>query len=262
MRTKARLIFRTAILFFIFHLSFFILTGCSHFRPGRKVGDPQQTWKKVIDNYRLSRPPYRAEGQLSIRNGEHDQTISFTLRWQRPGLFRVDVSGFLGFTLASAAINDTSAWLSVPIRNIYLSSSIAQVDSLSTQTLGVALEPLLKILEGCPPLPAGELPFVSDTTGTLFSFSDSLASRVYRIDPRNMMIERYRFAGPDSVWQQISYGNWHGFSNTYRPGQIELSKPSQDIRLNVIYDKIAQVDSFDPGIWRQNPPQDKKPVGF
>jgi outer membrane biogenesis lipoprotein LolB len=242
--------------------AFCLFPGCSHFKPGRKPSDPRQVWQKVADNYRLPRPPYRAEGQIGIRSGDYDQSVSFTLRWQRPGRMRVDVAGFLGFTLASLALDDTLAWLSIPIRGIYLKGSLGKVDSVSSQTLGVAMDPLLLALEGRPPLPKEDQPFESDTSGLGFSFRDSLASRAYQIEPTNMMIASYRFAGPDSVWQEISYSDWRRFSETFRPGRIELSKPDQNIRLSVSYSKIAQVDSFDQGIWNQTTPNGKKAGEF
>jgi outer membrane biogenesis lipoprotein LolB len=248
--------------FFVFCFLFFSFIGCSHFRAKPQKPAPEKIWQQVRQSYAEPRPPYAAEGELSLRSPDFNQSFSFTLRWESPQRVRIDVSGFLGFTLASAAVCDSQAWLNIPIKSVYLKGQINRIDSASSNALGFSLDQFLKMLEGRPPLPAGRCDFTGEDGLMDFSCRDSLAAYVFRVDPVLGRITEYRVQTGAGELQQIKYGGWRNLNQVSRPYSIEMKKPRQELELSVTYQKISPVESFKPETWQQPLPQGVNPGEF
>lgn len=248
--------------FCILTFSFCTLTSCSHFRTKPPKLTPDMVWHQVQQSYSEPRPPYLAEGDLSLHTRDFNQSLSFTLRWESPQRMRIDISGFLGFTLASAAVCDSLAWLNIPIKSVYLRGQIQRIDSASAQTLGFSLDQFLKMLEGRPPLPQGKCDFAGEDEYLNFSYQDSLTAYSFRVDPKLGRIAEYRIQSGTGDMQQISYGSWRNLDQVSRPYSIEMKKPRQDLELSVTYRKISQVDSFKTDTWLQPLPKGVNPGEF
>jgi len=242
--------------------AFCLFQGCSHFRTKPQKPTPEKVWQQVQQGYSEPRPPYSAEGDISLRSPDFNQSFSFTLRWESPQRMRIDISGFLGFTLASAAVCDSLAWLNIPIKGVYLKGQIQRIDSASAQTLGFSLDQFLKMLEGRPPLPPGQCDFAGEDVLVNFSYQDSLAAYIFRVDPKLGRIAEYRVQSGTGDLQQISYGSWRTLGASYRPYEIEMKKPRQKLELSVTYQKISTVESFKPETWQQPLPQGVNPGEF
>jgi outer membrane biogenesis lipoprotein LolB len=216
----------------------------------------------VQHGYSEPRPPYSAEGDISLRSPDFNQSFSFTLRWESPQRMRIDISGFLGFTLASAAVCDSLAWLNIPIKGVYLKGQIQRIDSASANTLGFSLDQFLKMLEGRPPLPPGKCDFAGEDELVNFSYQDSLAAYLFRVDPKIGRIAEYRVQSGTGDLQQIRYGRWQTLGASYRPYEIEMEKPRQHLELSVTYGKISPADSFKAETWQQPLPKGINPGEF
>jgi outer membrane biogenesis lipoprotein LolB len=248
--------------FCILTFAFCILTSCSHFKTKPKKPTPEKVWQQVQQGYSEPRPPYLAEGDISLRSPDFNQSFSFTLRWESPQRMRIDISGFLGFTLASAAVCDSLAWLNIPIKSVYLKGQIQRIDSASAQALGFSLDQFLKMLEGRPPLPPGKCGFAGEDELVNFSYQDSLAAHIFRVDPKIGRISEYRVQSGTGDLQQISYGSWRALGQSLRPYSIEMKKNRQDLDLSVTYQKITPVESFKPETWQQPLPKGVNPGEF
>jgi len=246
------------LLFFIFCL----FPGCSHFGAKPQKPAPEKVWQQVRQSYADPRPPYTAEGELSLNSPDFNQTFSFILRWESPQRMRIDVSGFLGFTLASAAVCDSLAWLNIPIKSVYLKGQIQRIDSASADALGFSLDQFLKMLEGRPPLPQGKCDFAGEDGLMNFSCRDSLASYLFRVDPKLGRIAEYRVQNGAGELQQITYSGWRNLNQVSRPYSIEMKKPGQGLELSVTYQKISPVESFKPETWQQPLPKGVNPGEF
>jgi outer membrane biogenesis lipoprotein LolB len=248
--------------FCILTFAFCILTSCSHFKTKPKKPTPEKVWQQVRQSYSESRLPYLAEGDISLQSPDFNQSFSFTLRWESPQRMRIDISGFLGFTLASAAVCDSLAWLNIPIKSVYLKGQIQRIDSASAQALGFSLDQFLKMLEGRPPLPQGKCDFAGEDELVNFSYQDSLAAYIFRVDPKIGRIAEYRVQSGTGELQQINYGSWRTLDLGSRPYSIEMKKPRQDLVLSVTYQKISPVESFKTETWQQPLPKGVNPGEF
>jgi outer membrane biogenesis lipoprotein LolB len=248
--------------FCILTFAFCILTSCSHFKTKPKKPTPEKVWQQVRQSYSESRLPYLAEGDISLQSPDFNQSFSFTLRWESPQRMRIDISGFLGFTLASAAVCDSLAWLNIPIKSVYLKGQIQRIDSASAQALGFSLDQFLKMLEGRPPLPQGKCDFAGEDELVNFSYQDSLAAYIFRVDPKIGRIAEYRVQSGTGELQQINYGSWRTLELGSRPYSIEMKKPRQDLVLSVTYQKISPVESFKTETWQQPLPKGVNPGEF
>ena len=248
--------------FCILTFAFCILTSCSHFRTKPLKLTPEKVWQQAQQGYSEPRPPYLAEGDISIRSPDLNQSFSFTLRWESPQRMRIDVSGFLGFTLASAAVCDNLAWLNIPIKGVYLNGQIRRIDSASVRVLGFPLDQLLKMLEGRPPLPPGKCDFAGEDELVNFSYQDSLTAYIFRVDPKIGRIAEYRVQSGTGDLQQISYGSWRMLGQGSRPYFIEMKKPRQGLEMSVNYRKISPAEIFKPETWQQPLPKGVSPEEF
>ena len=254
--------YRRLLPFCILTFAFCILTSCSHFKTKPQKPAPEKVWQQVQQGYSEPRPPYLAEGDISLRSHDFNQSFSFTLRWESPQRMRIDISGFLGFTLASAAVCDSLAWLNIPIKSVYLKGQIQRIDSASAQALGFSLDQFLKMLEGRPPLPPGKCDFAGEDELVNFSYQDSLAAYIFRVDPRIGRIAEYRVQSGTGDLQQISYSSWRTLDQGSRPYSIEMKKPRQDLELSVNYRKISPAEIFKPETWQQPLPKGVNPGEF
>ncbi|MBI4727756.1 DUF4292 domain-containing protein [candidate division TA06 bacterium] len=242
--------------------AFCLFPGCSHFKPQPRKLAPEKVWQQVQQSYSEPRPPYWAEGDLTFSSPDFNQSFSFTLRWESPHRMRIDVAGFLGFTLASAAVCNSLAWLNIPIKSVYLKGQIQKIDSASANALGFSLDQFLKMLEGRPPLLPGKCDFAGEDEFLSFSYQDSLAAYIFRVDPKLGRIAEYRVQNGTEDLQQISYGNWRTLGPSSRPYAIEMTKPRQDLEMSVTYRKISPVESFKPETWQQLLPRGVTPGEF
>jgi len=255
-------LYRRLLPFCLLLFAFCLFPGCSHFRTKPQKLTPEKVWQQVRQGYSEPRPPYLAEGDISLRSPDFNQSFSFTLRWESPQRMRIDISGFLGFTLASAAVCDSLAWLNIPIKSVYLKGQIQRIDSALANALGFSLDQFLKMLEGRPPLPPGKCDFAGEDEFLSFSYQDSLAAYIFRVDPKIGRIAEYRVQSGTGDLQQISYGSWRTLGQGSRPYAIEMKKPRQDLELSVTYQNISPVESFKPEIWQQPLPQGITPGEF
>jgi len=254
--------YRRLLPFCLLFFAFCLFPGCSHFRAKPQKLTPEKVWQQVRQGYSEPRPPYLAEGEMSLRSPDFNQSFSFTLRWESPQRMRIDISGFLGFTLASAAVCDSLAWLNIPIKSVYLKGQIQRIDSASANALGFSLDQFLKMLEGRPPLPPGKCDFAGEDELVNFSYQDSLAAYIFRVDPKIGRIAEYRVQSGTGDLQQISYGSWRTLGQSFRPYSIEMKKPRQDLELSVNYRKISPAEIFKPETWQQPLPRGVSPGEF
>jgi hypothetical protein len=175
---------------------------------------------------------------------------------------RIDISGFLGFTLASAAVCDSLAWLNIPIKGVYLKGQINRIDSASSNALGFSLDQFLKMLEGRPPLPPGKCDFAGEDELVNFSYQDSLTAYIFRVDPKTGRIAEYRVQSGTGELQQISYSSWRTIDQVSRPYSIEMKKPRQKLELSVTYQKRSEAEPFKPEAWQQPLPKGVNPGEF
>ncbi|MDI6740850.1 MAG: hypothetical protein QME74_10875 [Candidatus Edwardsbacteria bacterium] len=235
--------------------AFCFVIGCSH-APVTPYGDPDKLWEKVQENYDRAAGPFAAAGTICVSSPDFNHTVDFTLRWENSKRFRIDISGPFGISLASVGLKDSLAWVSVPLQGAYITGTLSQVDSTTSNLLSLSLERIIRAVEGLPPREAGRFQRAvkgKETTEFLFQSNDT--SRTFVVEQRNGNITRYTVTVANKPWAGLEYGDFKPISGAARPHRITINSPAADMTLYLAFDSIKPAQSFSDEVWKQSVPE-------
>ncbi|MCU0607006.1 MAG: hypothetical protein MUF78_06225 [Candidatus Edwardsbacteria bacterium] len=235
---------------------------CSH-APVVPPGDPAALWRTVQAGYDRPDVPFVAEGTAGIESRNASHSVDFALRWESASRFRIDLTGPFGIALASAALVDTLAWVSVPLRGTYLAGPLALADSAAAASLNLSLDRIVRAVSGLPPRQDGE--FLRAERGLKafdFQFRNGDTIRTFTVDGRCADITGYRVRISDSIWAELHYGDFRVVDGARRPHRVKLSSPTAGMALDLAFDRIEPAKPFPAGVWRQSVPDGLSPQRF
>lgn len=226
-----------------------LLAGCAH--QGRyRTSDYVRFLEESRRSFEESRSPYQTTGRMQLAGPGYRHVFDFSLRWESPARSRIDLTGPLGLTLASAAVGDTLAWLSVPMAGIFLKGSTSAMDSESTKWLGFPADAFFMYLEGWPRLAADVAPTAKADKGLVeyrYDFSDTtFALWLGRSDG---MPRRLSASASGRVFLEASFADHRRFGPGTRPHRLTLTAPSREVSLEIEFDELRKVKSFPSGTW-------------
>jgi hypothetical protein len=235
---------------------------CSH-APVTPYGDPDKLWQLVQTNYQRPAGPYAASGTISVASPGFNHSAGFTLRWESASRLRIDLTGPFGISLASVALHDSLAWVSVPLQGTYLRGSLLQVDSAATAALNLSLDRLIRAIGGLPPRQDGPYQQALKGKGTTeFLFAGNDTSRTFTVEQRSGDISRYSVRIADTPWAELEYGDFRPVGGFSRPHRVRLVSPAADMTLDLAFDSIRPTQSFPGGTWEQSVPEGTAPQRF
>lgn len=235
---------------------------CSH-APVVPLGDPAAVWRTVQSGYDRPAGPFVAGGTAGIESRDASNSFDFTLRWESASRFRIDLTGPFGIALASAALVDTMAWVSVPLRGTYLAGPLALVDSAAAASLNLSLDRIMRAVSGLPPRQDGEFQRAERGPGTIdFLFRSGDTVRTFTVDARSADIAGYRVLIGESAWAELRYGDFRAVGGARRPHRVKLSSPAAGMALDLAFDRIDPAQSFPADVWRQALPDGVFPQRF
>jgi hypothetical protein len=230
-------------------LAFSLLAGCAHFRRP-PLSDHARFMEDSRRRFDDSRAPYQTTGRMQLSGPGYRHVFDFRLRWESPDRSRIDLTGPLGINLASAAIGDTLAWLSVPMAGLFLKGTVAMMDSEAVQRLGFPADAFFKYLEGWPQLAAGVAPKTSVRKGLVeyrYDFNDTTFALF--LDPSDGMPRKLSASASGRAFLEASFGDHRRFGTGLRPHRLTLGAPARELGLEVEFDELRQAKSFPPATW-------------
>jgi hypothetical protein len=247
---------------FLLFLASAVALRCSH-APVGPYSDPGKFWEKVQRGYDRPAGPYAASGTISVASPGFNHSAGFTLRWESASRLRIDLTGPFGISLASVALQDSLAWVSVPLRGTYLRGSLAQIDSAAAGALNLSLDRLIRAIGGLPPRQEGRYQQTLPGKGTIeFVFAGNDTSRTFTVDQRNGEISRYAVRIGGKPWAELEYGDFRPAGDYPRPYRVRMASPASEMNLELVFDSIRPAPSFPGGIWEQSVPEGTLPQRF
>ena len=233
-----------------------LAAGCSHGRMRPPV-DHRQLLADSQLRYQQARSPYRASGTMSVSGQGYRHRFGVQLRWESPGRARLDLTGPLGLTLASAAATDTAAWLSVPWYGYFARGTLAGLDSSAAATLGLSLDTFFKFVEGWPPLDLDRECSILEKKGLveyLYEYSDTTIAVSLDRGSGDLVSLSVRAGAKDLL--EVVYGDFRAFGPGRRPYDISIASPASGAKLTIDFDTVKPVQNFPPETWL--PPEGKR----
>jgi outer membrane biogenesis lipoprotein LolB len=226
-----------------------LLSGCAH--QGRhRTSDHALFLEESRRSFEESRAPYQTTGRMQLAGPGYRHLFDFSLRWESPARSRLDLTGPLGLTLASAAVGDTLAWLSVPMAGIFLKGSTSAMDSESTKWLGFPADAFFMYLEGWPQLAADVAPRAKADKGLVeyrYDFNDTSFS--LWLDRCDGMPRKLSASVSGRVFLEAAFAEHRPFGAGLRPHRLTLAAPAREVSLEVEFDELRKAKSFPPGTW-------------
>ena len=233
----------------------FMMVGCAHVKRAEK-GDLEDLWNKAWSSFKTDDQPFSAQGKITYDSPKLTQSLNFVWRQDGSRHIRIDISGFFGISLASACISDDKAWLNVPLKSLYVSGSISDVDSMAEKAAGIGIEGLLEVLQGRPPLEAGRYSIAQDAEKFyLFVFTKKDTTVTYRLDRHNARIVGYQLDITGKPEYSIGYNDWKPFNNSFRPQAVEIFSYRDQTGLTVKFSSVSPERSFAKDVWEQPAPR-------
>lgn len=230
-------------------LAFYLLAGCAH--QGRlRTADHARFLEESRRRFEGSRAPYQTAGRMNLAGPGYRHVFDFKLRWESPDRSRIDLAGPLGLNLASAAIGDSLAWLSVPMAGVFLKGSISAMDSESTKWLGFPADAFFRYLEGWPLLAAGTPPRATQNKGLVdyrYDFNDT--AFILSLDRSDGMPRKLVASASGRAFLEASFDDHRRFGSGLRPHRLTLAAPARELRLEIEFDELRPAKSFPPGTW-------------
>ncbi len=230
-------------------LAFSLMASCAH--QGRlRQADHARFLEESRRRFEESRSPYQTTGRMQLSGPGYRQVFDFSLRWESPGRSRIDLTGPLGLNLASAAIGDTLAWLSVPMAGIFLKGGTAVMDSESARWLGFPVDAFFMYLEGWPPMSADFAPKASSGKGLVeyrYEFSDTTFA--LWLDRSDGMPRKIIASNSGRTFLEASFGEHRRFGSGLRPHRLTLAAPARELKLEIEFDELRPAKNFPPGTW-------------
>jgi outer membrane biogenesis lipoprotein LolB len=226
-----------------------LMSGCAH--QGRhRPADHARFLEESRRRFEESRAPYQTTGRMSLTGPSYRHNFDFRLRWESSSRSRIDVTGPLGLTLASAAVGDSQAWLSVPMAGLFLKGSTAAMDSESAKWLGFPADAFFKYLEGWPQLTADIAPNFSAQKGLVeYSYEFHDTSFVLSLDRSDGMPRKLSASVSGRVFLEAAFDEHRRFNTGLRPHRLALAAPARELKLEIELDELRPVESFPPGTW-------------
>lgn len=188
---------------------------------------------------------------MSLAGPGYRHVFDFSLRWESAGRSRIDLTGPLGLKLASAAVGDTLAWLSVPMAGVFLRGSVAAMDSEASRYLGFPADAFFMYLEGWPQLAAEATPKSSSSKGLVdyrYEFGDT--TFVLSLARSNGMPRKLTASASGCAFLEASFADHRRFGDMgLRPHRLTLKAPTREVSLEVEFDELRPAKSFPPGTW-------------
>jgi len=200
--------------------------------------------------FERSRAPYQTTGRMQLSGPGYHHVFDFRLRWESPVRSRIDITGPLGFNLASAAVGDTMAWLSVPLAGYFLKGTAAMVDSEATARLGFPADAFFRYLEGWPQLAAEAAPQASESGKLVeyrYEFSDTTFSIL--LDRSDGMPRKLTATASGRPFLEASFADHRPFGAGTRPHRLNLNAPIREVSLEVEFNDLRKAKSFPPETW-------------
>lgn len=229
--------------------SLVLVVGCAH-QPRRPRPDHARLLEESRLRFEDSRAPYHTAGRMQLSGPGYRHVFDFKLKWESPARSRIDITGPLGITLASAAVCDTLAWLSVPMAGYFLEGPAALMDSESTRRLGFPADAFFRYLEGWPRLAADVPPKTSERKGLvdyLYDFNDT--SFVLSLDRSDGMPRRLTAKASGRSFLEASFADHRPFGAGIRPHRLTIGAPVREVSLEVEFGELRPAKSFPPGTW-------------
>lgn len=243
-------------------LASLVTLRCSH-APVTPYGDPDKLWEKVQSGYDRPAGPFTASGTIGLASSDFNHTVDFALRWESAARLRIDLAGPFGISLASAALVDSLAWVSVPLRGTYVSGSLSLVDSAANAGLNLSLDRIMRAVEGLPPRQDGAYQqAVRGKATTEFLFQRGDTARSFTVDQKNGGIGRYSVRIADKPWARLEYDDFRPVAGSPRPHRVRLSSPAAGMTLDLAFDSIKPAQPFPDEIWKQSVPEGISPQRF
>lgn len=223
--------------------------SCAHFRRP-PVSDHARFWDDSRRRFEDSRAPYQTTGRMGLTGPGYRHVFDFRLRWESPDRSRIDLTGPLGINLASAAIGDTMAWLSVPMAGLFLKGTVAMMDSEAVQRLGFPADAFFMYLEGWPRLAAEVAPKTFVRKGQVeyrYDFNDTTFALF--LDRSDGMPRRLEARASGRAFLEASFGEHRRFGTGVRPHRLTLGAPARELTLEIEFDELRKAKSFPPGTW-------------
>jgi hypothetical protein len=236
-------------------LTLCLVAACSHGRIQPPV-DHRQLLAGAQLRYQQARAPYKASGRMSVSGQDYSHSFGFQLRWESPGRARLDLTGPLGLTLASAVAADTAAWLSVPWYGYYSRGTLASLDSNATAALGLSLDTFFKFVEGWPPLDLDRDCSTREKKGLveyLYQYSDTTIA--VSLDRRSGDLVSLSVRTGARALLEIAYGDFRAFGPGRRPYDISIGSPASRTKLTIGFYSMKPAQGFPPETWA--PPENK-----
>lgn len=236
-------------LFILASLSFCLVAGCAH--QGRiGTADHARFFEESRRRFEESRAPYQTSGRMTLAGPGYRHVFDFKLRWESSGRSRIDLTGPLGLNLASAAIGDSLAWLSVPMAGLFLSGTTAAMDSESSKWLGFPADAFFKYLEGWPQLAVEVAPKSSAHKNMIeyrYEFNDT--TFVLSLDRSLGMPRKLNASASGRLFLEALFDDHRRFGVGIRPHRLTLSAPARELKLDIEFDELRPAKSFPPGTW-------------
>lgn len=240
----------------LFFLAAALLAGCAH--QGRpRTADHARFLEESRLRFEGSRSPYQTSGRMSLAGPGYHHVFDFILRWESPIRSRIDLTGPLGIKLASAAIGDTLAWLSVPMAGLFLKGATAAIDSEATKWLGFPADAFFMYLEGWPRLSAETAPRVASSKGLVdyrYDFNDT--TFVLSLGRSDGMPRKLVASASGRSFLEASFDDHRRFGSGLRPHRLTLASPARELKLEIEFDELRPAKSFPSGTWL--PPESLK----
>ncbi len=237
-------------------LAFSLLAGCAH-QEARRPADHARFLEESRRRFEESRAPYQTTGRMNLSGPGYNHVLDFRLRWESPARSRIDLSGPLGLTIASAAVNDTLAWLSAPMAGILLKGSPSAMDSESSKWLGFPADAFFMYLEGWPLLAADVPPRATADKG-LIEYRYDLNDTTFALwlDRSDGMPRKLIASNNGRSFLEASFDEHRRFGPGLRPHRLTLSAPARQLMLEIEFDELRPAKNFPPGTWL--PPEGPK----